>query len=73
MLIFGIDVPLLEIILVFAIILFILLIEAIIIIGLLVKHLNKSKNVVDLVEKMSETILLIKKAEVDQLDKLKRK
>ncbi|MBI4983501.1 hypothetical protein HZC32_02555 [Candidatus Woesearchaeota archaeon] len=73
MLVFGIDIPLIEVILVFAVIMFILLIEAIIIISILVRHLNKTKKLAELVEKLSETVLAIKKAEIDELDKLKKK
>lgn len=73
MLVFGIDVPLIEVIFVFLIISFILLIEIIVIVALLVKHTNKSKKLTDLVEKLSETILEIKKAEIQELDKLKRR
>lgn len=73
MLVFGVDVPLMEMMLAFAIILFLLLIEAIVVIALLVKHLNKTKRLGELVDKLSETILMIKKAEIEQLDRLKRK
>ena len=73
MLVFGVDVPLMEMMLAFAIIIFLLLIEAIVVIALLVKQLNKTKKLGELVGKLSETILMIKKAEIDQLDRLKRK
>ena len=73
MLVFGVDVPLMEMMLAFAIIMFLLLIEAIVVIALLVKHLNKTKKLSELIDKLSETILMIKKAEIDQLDRLRRK
>jgi hypothetical protein len=73
MLVFGVDIPLVEIVFTLAIVIFILLIEAIVVIALLVKQLNKTKKLGELVEKLSETILLIKKAEIEQLDKLKKK
>ena len=73
MLIFGIDVPLIELILAFVIVLFLVLVEAIIIISLLVKQLSKTKKLGDLIEKLSGTLLEIKKKEIEELDKLKRK
>jgi len=69
----GIDVPLVEVILIFGVVIFILLIESIIIIGLLVKQLQKTRNVGQLLERLSQVLLEIKKAEIDELDKLRRK
>ncbi len=69
----GVDIPLIEVILVFGVVVFILLIESIIIIGLLVKQLQKTKNVGVLLERLSQVLLEIKKAEIDELDKLRRK
>ncbi len=71
MLAFGVDIPLVEVILIFGVVIFILLIESIIIIILLVKQLQKTKNVGILLEKLSQTLLEIKKAEIDELDKLR--
>jgi len=73
MLVFGIEVPLVEIIFILAVIMFILLIEMIVVISLLLKEMNKTKHLSELVEKLSETILSIKKAEIEELDKLKGK
>lgn len=73
MLVFGIDVPLVEILLLLVIIIFILLVEAIVIISLLVNQMNKTKKVSELMEKLSETLLEIKKAEMTELDKIKKK
>ncbi len=73
MLTFGVDIPLVEILLTFGIIIFILLVESVIIIGLLVKQLQKTKNVGMLLERLSQILLEIKKAEIDELDKLRRK
>ena len=73
MLIFGIDVPLIELILAFVIVLFLVLVEAIIIISLLVKQLSKTKKLGDLIEKLSGTLLEIKKKEIEELDKLKKR
>ena len=69
----GVDIPLIEVILVFGVVVFILLVESIIIIGLLVKQLQKTKNVGVLLERLSQVLLEIKKAEIDELDKLRRK
>jgi len=69
MLVFGVDVPLVEVVITLSIIVFIILIEAIIVIGILIKQSNKSRQLTDLIEKLSETILEIKKAELNQLDK----
>tara|TARA_Y100000310_G_scaffold178426_2_gene178403 strand:+ start:1992 stop:2159 length:168 start_codon:yes stop_codon:yes gene_type:complete len=46
MLVFGIDIPLVELMLTFTIILFLILVEAIIIISLLVKQLKRVKSMV---------------------------
>lgn len=69
----GVDIPLVEVILIFGVVVFILLIESIIIIGLLIKQLQKTKNVGMLLERLSQVLLEIKKAEIDELDKLRRK
>ena len=69
----GLDIPLIEVILVFGVVVFILLIESIIIIGLVVKQLQKTKNVGMLLERLSQILLEIKKAEIDELDKLRNK
>jgi hypothetical protein len=73
MLVFGIDVPLIEVVFVLAIVVFFLLVEAIVLIGMLINQSKKSRKLVDLVEKLSQTLLEIKKAEIQELDKLKRK
>jgi hypothetical protein len=73
MLVFGVDVPLVEVIFAFAIIIFILFIEAVIVIGLLIKQMNKTKQLSELIEKMSETILAIKKVEIEELDRIRRR
>lgn len=73
MLVFGVDIPLVEIILGLAIIVFILLVESIVIIGMLVKQTNKTKKLSELIQKLSDTLLEIKKAEIQELDKIKRR
>ncbi|HIH13186.1 MAG: hypothetical protein QT02_C0009G0010 [archaeon GW2011_AR9] len=71
MLVFGIDVPLVEIILVFLLVIFIILAEAIVIVTLMIRQLSKQKRVIELVEKLAETVLSIKKVEIEELDRLK--
>ncbi|MEK6938177.1 MAG: hypothetical protein AABX04_03990 [Nanoarchaeota archaeon] len=73
MLVFGVDVPLIEVILALAIILFLLLVEAIVVIALLIKQLQKTKKLGELMEKMADALLAIKKAEIDELDKIRRR
>lgn len=73
MLVFGVDIPLVEVIIIFGLVIFLLLAEAIIVIALLVKHLNKTKKLSLVIEKLSETMLEIKRAEIDELDRLRRR
>ena len=73
MLVFGIDIPLIEILLVFSIIIFILFIEAIVVIALLMSQLNKMKGLASLLDRLSGTILDMKKNEMEEIDRLKRK
>ena len=60
MLVFGVDIPLVEIILVFTIIIFILLVETVVIIALLVKQMNNTKKLSSLVVQLSETLIRLK-------------
>ena len=73
MLVFGIDIPLVEVIFAMVIVIFILLIESVIIVAMLIKQSHKSKEIMELVEKLSDTILAIKKAEIEELDKIRGK
>lgn len=73
MLVFGIDIPLVELMFVFTLIIFILLIEAVVVIMLLINHLNRSKKITELLSKLSETILAIKQKEMEELTMLKGK
>ncbi len=73
MLVFGVDIPLVEIMLVFSIIIFILLVEAIFVIMMQMKHLNKAKKMAELMNKLSDTVLAIKQKEIEQLDKLRNR
>lgn len=69
----SIDVPLVEVILVLAIIMVLLFVEAIVIIGLLLKQLSKTKDLGVLIERLSEALLAIKKAEIEELDQLRKR
>lgn len=73
MLVFGVDVPLVEVVFAMGIIILILLIESLIVIGLLIKQVGKTKKVGEAVERLSEAILQIKRAEIEELDKLARR
>jgi UPF0716 family protein affecting phage T7 exclusion len=73
MLVFGIDIPLVEVLLVVGFIMFILLVEALVVIGMLMNQMNKMKQVIQLQQKMSDTLLTLKKAETEYLDKLKKR
>ena len=56
-LVFGVDVPLIELLLVFGVIIFLLLIEAVVVIGILVKQLQKTKQLSALTVQLSESLL----------------
>ncbi|MEK6899730.1 MAG: hypothetical protein AABX05_01270 [Nanoarchaeota archaeon] len=71
MLIFGIDVALVEIVFIMGIITIILLIESLIIISLMVSQMRKTKNIGLLLERLSQVLLEIKKAEIQELDMIK--
>ena len=73
MLFFGADIPLVEVVFILLIVTFFVLIEVIIIISLLLKQTNKSKQLIGLLEKLSDTILEIKKSEIEEIDKLRKK
>ncbi len=73
MLVFGVDVPLIEIVFILAIILFVVLIEVIIIISMLVRQTNKSKDLSMSIERLTEALLNVKHAEMKELEMLKRK
>ncbi len=73
MLVKGIDIPLVEIILILVGIISILLIEALVIIGLLMNQMGRSRKQTELLEKLAVTLLEIKKAEITELEKIRRK
>lgn len=71
MIIFGFDIPLVEVILILTVVIVVLLVESLILIALLVSQSSKIKRVSQLVQELSQTILQIKDAEIKELDKLK--
>jgi len=73
MLVFGVDVPLVELVLVIVVIMFVLLIEALVVIGMLLSQMNKMKKTLELVQKMTDTLLALKKEEIEVLDRLKKR
>ena len=72
MIVFGVDIPLVEIIFTMAIIIFILLVESVVVVMLMIKQMNKTKKIGTLLQNLSDTLLQIKKAEIEELDKLKK-
>ena len=72
MLIFGIDVPLIEIVFALVLIVFIILVETIVVVILLMKNLNKTKKVSELLNQMSQVLLEVKKEEMKEIERLKR-
>jgi len=73
MIVFGIDIPLVEIIFTLAVIMFILFIESLFIIMMLVKQMNKTKKMGELLQNLSQTLLEVKRTEVEGFRGLKRK
>ena len=72
MLVFGVDVPLVEVVIALAMIGFILLVEIIIVVILLMRGLGKAKELSDLLNKLSNVLLDIKKEELKEIDRIKR-
>ncbi|MDP3734028.1 MAG: hypothetical protein Q8R37_02270 [Nanoarchaeota archaeon] len=66
----GVDIPLIEILLVMAFIIFLLLVECIVIIALLMRQMSSTRKIGQAVERLSEAILQIKKAEIEELDRI---
>lgn len=73
MFVFGVDIPLIEIVIGILIVVFLLLMEAVVIVALLIRQMNKSKELAVLVENLSNSLLTIKKAEIEQMDRLRKK
>lgn len=72
MLVFGIDVPIVEILFVLVIVIFFLLIESVVIVILLLKQVNKSKKLASSVEKLSEAIVMVKKEEINKMKEIRK-
>lgn len=72
MLVFGIEIPLIELLFALVIVIFILLIEIIVVIILLMQNLKKSKEMSVLLNKMSQLLLEVKRAEVKVIRDLKK-
>tara|TARA_B100000315_G_C14427825_1_gene518709 strand:+ start:542 stop:754 length:213 start_codon:yes stop_codon:yes gene_type:complete len=70
--VFGVDIPLVEIIFTMSIIIFILLVESIVVVMVLLKQMNKSKKTQELLQTLSDTLLKIKEVEIKTLDKLRK-
>ena len=73
MLVFGVDVPLVELILALAIIMFILLFEVIVVLSLVIKQLNKTKKQEEEIGKLAEVMVKVKNTEIQELDRIKKK
>ncbi len=71
MLVFGFDLPLVEVVLIFALVIFVLLVETIVIISLLVRQLSQAKELSMLLQKLSDTLLEIKKVEIIEMDRIR--
>ncbi|MBT4651375.1 hypothetical protein HOC13_02520 [Candidatus Woesearchaeota archaeon] len=72
MLVFGIDVPLVEVIFTLAIIMFIILIEIIVVVVLLINNLKESKKLGELLNNLAKVLLDVKKEEIKEIERLKR-
>jgi hypothetical protein len=72
MLMFGVDVPLVELIMVLIVIVVLLLIEVIVVMVITMKQMNKSKQAHELMKQMAGVLLQIKKEEEKTLMRFKR-
>ncbi len=73
MIAFGIDIPLVELVIGMLIITIILIIQAIVLVTLLIKQHKKAQKMTELIQDLSQTILEIKKAEIEEIDKLHKR
>lgn len=69
MLVFGIDVPLVEVLFTLVIIIFLLLLEAVIIQALLMKQINRTKQLAESMEKVAQLLAQLKQGEWKKLEK----
>ncbi len=72
MLVFGVDIPLIEVVFALAMVGFIILVEIIIVVVLLMKNLNKAKELGDTLNKLAQVLLSVKKEEIKEIERLKR-
>lgn len=72
MLVFGVDVPLMEVVFALVLISFIVLVEIIVLVILLMQSLNRTKELGDLLSKLSQVLLEVKKEEMREIERLKR-
>lgn len=72
-LLFGVDIPLIQIIVIFFILSFLVLVEIIIVMLILTKMLEKAKQRDELQKQMMETLIDVKRKEIEELNLLKRK
>tara|TARA_Y100000310_G_C20450784_1_gene700603 strand:- start:158 stop:382 length:225 start_codon:yes stop_codon:yes gene_type:complete len=73
MIAFGVDIPLVELVIGMLIITTLLVIESIVLVTLLIKQQKKSQKMTELIQDLSQTILSIKKAEIEEIDKLHKR
>jgi len=66
MLVFGVDIPLVEVVFTLVIIVFIILIEAIVAISLLISHMNKSKKLAEILENLAKSSLANRELELSE-------
>ncbi len=71
MLVFGVDIPLIEVVFALAMVGFIILVEIIIVVVLLMKNLNKAKELGDTLNKLAQVLLSVKKEEIKEIERLK--
>lgn len=72
-LLFGVDIPLIQIIVIFFILSFLVLVEIIIVMLILTKMLEKAKQRDELQKQMMDTLLQIKSKEIEELGRIRRK
>ena len=72
MLVFGIDIPLIEVVFALAMISFVILVEIMIVVVLLMKNLNKAKELGETLNKLAQVLLSVKKEEIKEIERLKR-
>lgn len=73
MLVFGVDVPLIEVVFGLTIVSFIILVEIVVVVILLMQNLKKAKELGSLLNRLSQVLLAVKKEEVKEIDRIKHK